>query len=84
MPRKVFSFKKMCLWAIIGACFLLAGYLALVSVLCIFIGVKSVSQPGFWVPILAGTACLVPVLWALVRVTKLLLTQMTDKGIVRI
>lgn len=78
------SFRKVCLWFVIGACFVVACYLCLVSALSIFIGVKSAPQPGFWVPILAGLACLLPVLWALIRVTKVLFSHMAEKGIVRI
>jgi hypothetical protein len=77
------SFRQKCLWLVIGACFLLAGYLSFVSVLSIVVGVKSAPQPGFWMPILAGLACVFPVLWALVRVTKLLLSQMVEEDIVR-
>ncbi|MBW2095770.1 MAG: hypothetical protein JRI80_12865 [Deltaproteobacteria bacterium] len=83
-PQEESSFKKICLWFLIGACFLLAGYLSFISVLSILIGLRSASQPGFWVPILAGTACLIPVLWALIRITKLLLAQMAEEGIVRL
>jgi hypothetical protein len=78
------SFSKICLWFLICACFLLAGYLSFISALSIVIGIKSAPQPGFWAPILAGTACLIPVLWGLIRVIKLLLSQMAEEGIVRI
>lgn len=83
-PQEESSFKKICLWFLIGACFLLAGYLFLVSALSILIGLRTAPQPGFWVPILAGTACLIPVLLGLIRVTKLLLAQMAEEGIVRL
>jgi len=82
--REESPFKKIGLWFLIGVCFLLAGYLSFVSGLSILIGVKWAPQPGFWVPILAGTACLIPVLWALIRITKLLLAQMAEKGIVKL
>jgi len=81
-PQEESSFKKIFLWSLMGACFLLAGYLSFVSALSILIGLRSAPQLGFWVPILAGTACLIPVLWALIKVTKLLLAQMAEEGIV--
>jgi hypothetical protein len=82
--REEASFRQTCLWLAIGACFLLAGYLSFVSVLSILVGVKSAPQPGFWVPILAGLACVFPVLWALIRGTRLLHSQMVEEDIVRI
>jgi len=74
--------KKIGLWSLITACFLAAGYLTLVFSLSILIGVKSAPQPGYWVPILIGSICLIPVLWALIAITKRLLAQMAEEGIV--
>jgi hypothetical protein len=74
--------KKVGLWSLITVCFLAAGYLTLVFSLSILIGLKSAPQPGFWVPILTGAMCLIPVLWALISITKLLLAQMAEEGIV--
>ncbi|RLB19667.1 MAG: hypothetical protein DRG82_00460 [Deltaproteobacteria bacterium] len=78
------SFKRFCLWFLIGLCFLLAGYLFLVLSLSILIGIRAVPQPGSWVPIFSGSVCLIPVLWALIRITKLLLAQMAEEDIVNV
>ena len=78
------SFKRFFLWCLIGAFFLLAGYLALVFVLSILIGLKAAPQPGFWVPILAGTAFLIPLLFAIISITKLLIGHMAEEDIVNL
>lgn len=84
MARERSSFRKMGIWGTIAFCFLLAGYLCLLSILSIWIGVTAAPQSGFWVPILAGATCLIPVFWGLYRITKLLVSQMAEKEIIRI
>jgi uncharacterized membrane protein HdeD (DUF308 family) len=83
MDHRGHTLKKACLWGMIVVSFLLAGYLCLLAVLSIWIGVRSAPQPGCWVPILAGSFCFFPIIWALFRVTRLLRSQMAEKGIVR-
>jgi len=77
------TLKKNCLVGIIVVCFLLAGYLCLLAILSIWIGVRSAPQPGFWMPILTGSFCFFPVLWVLFRLTRFLRSQMAEEGIVR-
>jgi len=78
------SLKKTCLCGMIAVSFLLAVYLCLLSVLSIWIGLKSGPQTGFWVPVLAGSFCFLLVLWMLLRLTRFLRSQMPEEGIIRI
>jgi uncharacterized membrane protein HdeD (DUF308 family) len=84
MDRQGFNSRKTWLGGMIAVCFLLAGYLCLLAVLSIWIGLRSAPQPGFWVPVLAGFFCFLLVLWALFRLTRFLRSQMTEEGIVSV
>ncbi len=84
MDRQGFTLRKTCLGGMIAVCFLLAGYLWLLAILSIWIGLRSAPQPGFWVPVLAGSFCFFLVLWILFRLMRFLRSQMAEEGIVRV
>ena len=65
-------------------CFLLAGSLCFLAIVSIWFGLHSFPQRGFWVPVLAGSICFLLVLWALVRLTRFLRSQMAEDGIVNL
>lgn len=84
MDRQGRSLRKTFLAGMIVLCFLLAGSLCLLAIVSIWIGLHSFPQRGFWVPVLAGSICFLLVLWALVRLTRFLRSQMAEDGIVNL
>jgi hypothetical protein len=55
--------KNAILWSLLLCSGLVAGYLAFVGLISIWVGVRQVSQDGFWLPIGAGTLLILTVSW---------------------
>jgi len=84
IPRHSLSFKKTALHILFILCCLLTVYLSFVSLISVWIGLGYAYHPGSWVPIVAGITSLIIVLWAFLRIIRLLLGQMKEDDVVNI
>ena len=76
--------KRILLWGVLIACCLLAAYFSLISVVCIWVGLDHLDQPGFWVPILAGTFLFLLLLWVFSRTLKRILIHLKEEDVVNV
>jgi hypothetical protein len=84
IPEDSLGFKKVWVWILIIVCGLAAACLGFFSVASVMIGFRHTDQVGFWVPILAGTACFGLVFWLLFRIAKRILGELEEDDVVNI
>lgn len=72
----------------ISLCILLIGIgilLAVVSMIALIsiqVGLNHIQQDGFWVPVLAGTLCVIGCLWLFLSISRTILDKMKEKDII--
>ena len=65
--------KNPFLWVLLVFSVLVAAYLVFLGVISISTGLQHADQEGSWMPVLAGSLCILVVLWLLFRVARSLL-----------
>ena len=73
--------KNAFLWVLLIFSALVAAYLVFLGVISISAGLQHSEQGGSWMPVLAGSAGILAVLWILFRVARSLVQalRMTDR-----
>ena len=61
------AFKKMLFWTFLVLAGILSAFIALVSLISVWIGIKYIHESGSWVPISGGTLLFVLVSWLYLR-----------------
>lgn len=84
IPTQFILLRKIWLWGLIIACGLVAACIAFVSIVSIWVGIEHPHQPGFWVPILAGTLSFTITAWIFLAVTKSILRQIEEDDLVNL
>jgi len=64
--------KNPFLWVLLVFSTLVAAYLVFLGVISISAGLQHTQEEGSWVPVLAGSLCILAVLWILFRVARFL------------
>ena len=59
-------------WVLLVFSTLVAAYLVFLGVISISVGLQHTQAEGSWVPVLAGSLCILEVLWILFRVARFL------------
>jgi uncharacterized membrane protein HdeD (DUF308 family) len=59
-------------WVLLVFSTLVAAYLVFLGVISISVGLQHTQAEGSWVPVLAGSLCILAVLWILFRVARFL------------
>jgi uncharacterized membrane protein HdeD (DUF308 family) len=62
--------KNPFLWVLLAFSALVSAYLVFLGVISISVGLQHTEQEGSWMPVLAGSLCILAVLWILFRVTR--------------
>jgi uncharacterized membrane protein HdeD (DUF308 family) len=70
--------KNPFLWVLLVFSALVSAYLVFLGVISISVGLHHTEEEGSWVPVLAGSLCILAVLWILFRVARSL-TQALKK-----
>lgn len=62
--------KNPLLWVLLVFSALVSAYLVFLGVISISVGLQHTEQEGSWMPVLAGSLCILAVLWILFRVAR--------------
>ena len=62
--------KNPLLWVLLVFCALVAAYLVFLGVISISAGLQHAEEEGAWMPVLAGSLCILAVLWIFFRVAR--------------
>jgi uncharacterized membrane protein HdeD (DUF308 family) len=62
--------KNPFLWVLLVLSALVSAYLVFLGVISISVGLRHTDEEGSWMPVLAGSLCILAVLWVLFRVTR--------------
>ena len=62
--------KNPFLWVLLVFSALVSAYLVFLGVISISVGLRHTDEDGSWMPVLAGSLCILVVLWILFRVTR--------------
>jgi uncharacterized membrane protein HdeD (DUF308 family) len=62
--------KNPFLWVLLVFSALVSAYLVFLGVISISVGLRHTDEEGSWMPVLAGSLCILAVLWILFRVTR--------------
>ena len=65
--------KNPFLWVLLVFSALVSAYLVFLGVISISVGLRHTDEEGSWMPVLAGSLCILAVLWILFRVARSLL-----------
>ena len=65
--------KNPFLWVLLVFSALVSAYLVFLGVISISVGLRHTDEDGSWMPVLAGSLCILSVLWILFRVARSLL-----------
>jgi uncharacterized membrane protein HdeD (DUF308 family) len=68
--------KNPLLWVLLGFSALLSAYLIFLGVVSISVGLQHTDEEGSWMPMLAGSLCILVVLCLLFRVARSLLQSL--------
>jgi uncharacterized membrane protein HdeD (DUF308 family) len=71
--------KNPFLWVLLVFSALVSAYLVFLGVISISVGLQHTDEEGSWMPVLAGSLCILVVLWILFRVARSLV-QTLRKG----
>ncbi len=69
--------KNPFLWVLLVFSALVSGYLVFLGVISISVGLQHTEQEGSWMPVLAGSLCILAVLWILIRVARSLVQALS-------
>ena len=58
------------LWVLLVISVLVSAYLVFLGVISISVGLQHTEETGSWMPVLAGSLCVLAVLWILFRVAR--------------
>jgi uncharacterized membrane protein HdeD (DUF308 family) len=70
--------KNPLLWVLLVFSVLASAYAVFLGVISISVGLEHTDQSGSWMPVLAGSLCILVVLWLLFRVTRYLLQALRE------
>ncbi len=62
--------KNPFLWILLIFSVLVSAYLVFLGVISISVGLQHTEEGGSWMPVLAGSLCILVVLWLLFRVVR--------------
>jgi len=62
--------KNPLLWVLLVFSVLVSAYLVFLGVISISVGLQHGEEEGSWMPVLAGSLCILVVLWVLFRVAR--------------
>jgi uncharacterized membrane protein HdeD (DUF308 family) len=62
--------KNPFLWVLLVISVLVSAYLVFLGVISISVGLQHTEETGSWMPVLAGSLCVLAVLWILFRVAR--------------
>lgn len=65
--------KNPFLWVLLVFSALVSAYLVFLGVVSISVGLQHTDEEGSWMPVLAGSLCILGVLWILFRLARSLL-----------
>jgi uncharacterized membrane protein HdeD (DUF308 family) len=65
--------KNPFLWVLLVLSVLVSAYLVFLGVISISVGLQHTEEEGSWMPVLAGSLCILVVLWGLFRVVRSLI-----------
>ena len=71
--------KKVGLWLLLVLCGLSTGYIVLIGMISIWMGLNHSEEQGFWMPILTGSLAIMIILWLFLRLVKFSLDRMKEK-----
>jgi uncharacterized membrane protein HdeD (DUF308 family) len=71
--------KNPFLWVLLVFSALVSAYLVFLGVISISVGLQHTDEEGSWMPVLAGSLCILAVLWIFFRVVRSLV-QTLRKG----
>ena len=83
-PGQPIPFKSIWLWCLTIACGLVTAYLGFVALVSVWVGISNLSQPGCWIPILAGTSFFLFLSSLFIRTLKRLLGRIKDENVITI
>jgi len=82
--QEPFPLKNFSLWSLLIVLGLIIGYIILIALISINVGLNHLQQDGFWVPILAGVISIVGCLWLFLYFLKFIISRMKEKDIINI
>lgn len=62
--------KNPILWVLLVFSALVSAYLVFLGVISISVGLQHTEEESSWMPVLAGSLCILAVVWILFRVTR--------------
>lgn len=62
--------KNPLLWVLLVFSALVSAYLVFLGVISISVGLQHTEDEGSWMPVLAGSLCILGVIWVLFRVAR--------------
>jgi uncharacterized membrane protein HdeD (DUF308 family) len=62
--------KNPFLWVLLVFSALVSAYLVFLGVISISVGLQHTEEEGSWMPVLAGSLCILVVVWVLFRVVR--------------
>jgi len=65
--------KNPFLWVLLVFSALVSAYLVFLGVISISVGLQHTEEEGSWMPVLAGSLCILAVVWILFRVARSLI-----------
>ncbi len=60
-------------WVLLVFSVLVSAYLVFLGVISITVGLQHTDEEGSWMPVLAGSLCILAVIWVLFRVARSLI-----------
>jgi hypothetical protein len=77
-----FPFKQVSLWFLLVLCGLIAAFLLFISLISVWVGLTSLHQDGFWMPLLVGVMGTGLTLWLFIIFARFMLGKMEEKDII--
>jgi len=72
--------KNPFLWVLLVFSTLVSAYLVFLGAISISVGLQHSEQEGSWAPVLAGSLCIIAVLWLLLRAARSVVQALRKTG----
>ena len=76
------QFKTVFAWCFVILSGIIAAYIALLSLISVWVGFTHLYRAGSWVPILAGMVLLILVSWLYFRLARTILSHRQEEGVI--
>jgi hypothetical protein len=77
-----FPFKQVSLWFLLLFCGLIAAFLLFIALRSVWVGLTSLHQDGFWMPLLVGIIGIGATFWLFIIFARFILGKMKEKDII--